>query len=90
MLIALAALFAAVADVPAGTSAAAAPPAATAPAAKPEKTATADQIVCHTEQVTGSMFPHKICRRKADTDAARADQQRVLRENQHASGPTQH
>lgn len=91
MLIALAALFAAAADVPAGTAQAASPPAAAAPAAKPAaKTADADQIVCHTEQVTGSMFPHKVCRRKADADAARADEQRALRESQHAGGPPQH
>ena len=88
MFIALAALFAAAAaDVPPSSGQAAAPPAAAAPAAKP---AADDQIVCHTEQVTGSMFPHKVCRRKADADAARADQQRELRQSQHAGGVPQH
>lgn len=72
--LAAAATDAAPATAPTGT-----PPAA---AAKPAQKS-AEEMVCHTEQVTGSMFPHKICRRKADAEADRADQQKDLRGIQH-------
>jgi len=88
MLFALMAVLAAAATDAAPAAPAAAPPAATAPAAaKPVQKAAADEVVCHTEQVTGSMFPKKVCRRKAEADAARADQQRALRDVQHPVGP---
>jgi len=85
MLLALLVALAATPD--AAPAAATAPPAAAAaPAAKPVEKAAADEMVCKTEQVTGSMFPKKICRKKSEMDAARADQQRNLRDVQHAGG----
>lgn len=65
-------------------------PAAAAPAnaAAPAKKPAADEVVCRTEQVTGSMFPKKICRKKSDMDAERAQEQANIRNQQKSStGP---
>jgi hypothetical protein len=67
---------------------AAAPPAVTAPAAKPAKSA-ADEMICKSEAVIGSMLPHKVCRRKADADAQRLEEQANIRANQrNVTGPS--
>jgi predicted secreted protein len=56
-------------------------PAQAAPAQAAKKPA-ADEMVCKTEQVTGSMFPKKICRKKSEADAIRAQEQAQIRESQ--------
>jgi len=69
----------------AATPDASAAPVAAAPvvaAAKPAQKPGADDVVCKTEQVTGSMFPKKICRKKSEADAMRAEEQAQIRANQ--------
>jgi hypothetical protein len=73
---------------------AAAPPTAApaaAPAAAPTATASkaaeqGDEMVCKREMVTGSNFPQKVCRRKADADQKRVDDQDRLRQSQRWTG----
>ena len=66
----------------------ASPPAAAAPA-KPAQKAAADEMICKTEQVTGSMFPKKICRKKSDMEAMRLEEQAQIRANQRTlTGPS--
>lgn len=63
--------------------AAAAAPAA--PAAKPvvtAKTNAKSDVVCKTEQVTGSMLPKRVCYNKAEAESIRAEEQQRLRESQ--------
>jgi len=90
MLIALLAALAAAAPDAAAAPAAPAPAAAPPAAAKPAQPAEADPVVCKTEAVTGSMFPKKICRRKSEADAMRADQQREIRSQQRSVTPVTH
>ena len=68
------------------------PPPAVAPAApaKSAQKAADSEVICKTEQVTGSIFPKKVCRRKSDAEAARADQQQNLRDVQHVGGALHH
>ena len=67
---------------------AAAPAPVPAAAAQPAKKPAADEVVCKTEQVTGSMFPKKICRKKSEADAVRAEEQAQIRANQRTvTGP---
>jgi hypothetical protein len=51
-------------------------------AAKPDRVADANELVCRTEQVTGTRFPKKVCRRKAEMDQKRADDQQRVRDTQ--------
>jgi hypothetical protein len=72
---------------PAAAAAAAAPATTAAPAAaaKPaDKAAKADkgQLVCHTEVVTGSMFPTKTCYRKDEAAERRREEQLKLYQSQ--------
>jgi hypothetical protein len=60
------------------------PAEAVAPAAKSE------ELVCKTEQVTGSRFPKKVCRSKSEMDQKRADDQQRVRENQRLFNPNSH
>jgi hypothetical protein len=77
------------AATPDAAPATAAAPAPAVAAAKPAQKPAADEIVCKTEQVTGSMFPKKICRKKSEADAARAEEQAQIRNNQRSTtGPT--
>jgi hypothetical protein len=55
-------------------------------AKQPVKVATADEVVCKQEQVTGSRFPAKVCRRKADADQKRQDDQDRIRQEQRSTG----
>lgn len=58
-------------------------PATTAPQAPPAATAkTKEQMICKTEQVTGSRFTHKVCYSKAEYEAKQRLQQEQLREGQ--------
>jgi len=69
----------------AATPDASAVPTAAAPAAvaaKPAQKAAADEMVCKTEQVTGSMFPKKIWRKKTEAYAQRAEEPAQIRANQ--------
>jgi hypothetical protein len=67
----------------------AAPPAAVAATAPAAKKPAADEMVCKSETVVGSLLPRKTCRRKSEADAARADQQAQVRENQRSlTGPS--
>jgi hypothetical protein len=62
-------------------------PAVAAPAAA--KKPAAAELVCKSETVVGSLLPKKTCRRKSEADAARADQQAQVRENQRSlTGPS--
>jgi hypothetical protein len=62
-----------------------APETAAAPEAKP---AAKDEMVCHTERVTGSRLPpKKVCRLKSDMDQKRADDQARVRDNQRLFNP---
>lgn len=85
----LVSLAAATPDAAPATATSAAPAPALAAAAKPAQKPTADDMVCKTEQVTGSMFPKKICRKKSEADAARAEEQANIRNNQRTTtGPS--
>jgi hypothetical protein len=59
-------------------------PQTAAPEAKP---AAKDEMVCKSEHVTGSRFPKKVCRAKADMDQKRADDQARIRDNQRSFTP---
>ena len=79
----IAVLFAAAALLADTTPAAAqaATPAAPAAAAAPAKTAAKDdrsKLICHSEVVTGSMFPTKVCVRKDEAAEQRREQQMDL------------
>ena len=61
------------------------PDAAAVPAAPPAAEAKAkakSDVVCKTIQVTGSMFPKKVCYSEEQADAVRAEEQQRLRESQ--------
>lgn len=45
-----------------------------------------NEMVCRKEMVTGSRFPTKICRRKADMAQKQQDDQDRLRQSQRPSG----
>lgn len=77
------------AATPDASSVQAAPASATAPA-KPAQKAAGDEIVCKTEQVTGSMFPKKICRKKSEADAVRAEEQAQIRNSQKSVSQVPH
>ena len=67
--------------------AAAAPEAAPAAAAQATAPATAkakEEMICKTEQVTGSRFAHKVCYSKAEYEAKQQLDQQHLRESQAA------
>jgi hypothetical protein len=56
---------------------------AAAPQAPPPATAKAkEEMICKTEQVTGSRFSHKVCYSKAEYEAKRLQEQQHLRESQ--------
>ncbi|MEO8115782.1 MAG: hypothetical protein ABI655_15440 [Phenylobacterium sp.] len=49
-----------------------------------------DKLECKREMVTGSRFPTKVCRRKADVAQKRQDDQDRLRQEQRWTGGTVH
>jgi hypothetical protein len=51
-------------------------------AAKPDRVAEASEMVCRTEQVTGSRFTKRVCRRRADMEQKARDDQERLRNTQ--------
>lgn len=67
---------------PAVSTAASSPPAA----ASTRKVDDPNEMVCRKEMVTGSRFPTKICRRKADMVQKQQDDQDRLRQTQRPSG----
>ena len=68
------------APAPATTPATAAQQTTTAVA--PAKADGAGEMVCKSETVTGSRFPKKVCRRKADVEQQRQEDQERIRETQ--------
>lgn len=92
MLLALLVALAATPDAAPAAGPVTAPPAAVAAAApaKPAQKAADNDLICKTEQVTGSIFPKKVCRKKSEAEAARADQQQSLRDAQHVGGALHH
>jgi hypothetical protein len=60
------------------------------PKSAPEATpaAKSEEVVCKTEQVTGTRFPKKVCRTKGEIDQKRADDQARVRDNQRIFSPT--
>lgn len=75
LLVILAALAAGSPDAATAPSAPSAPPPAVASKAK-------DDVVCKTEEVTGSRFPKKVCYSKAEAAERRQLEQDHLRDNQ--------
>lgn len=56
---------------------------ATAPQTPPPAAAKAkEEMICKSEQVTGSRFTHKVCYSKAEYEARQRLQQEQLRESQ--------
>lgn len=53
-----------------------------APADPKAQASVADQFICRTEQVTGSRFPQKVCRRKSEFAQKAADDQARIRQMQ--------
>ncbi|HSV04071.1 MAG TPA: hypothetical protein VLI41_12790 [Phenylobacterium sp.] len=78
MLLAMLAVLAA--STPAAPEGAAPAPAPAATARAPAKKK--DDVICRTEQVTGSMFPKKVCRSKAESARQTAEQQQQIRHDQ--------
>lgn len=56
--------------------------AATAPAPAPAPTKNKDQLICKSEQVTGSRFSKKVCYSKAEYEEKQRLDQEHLRESQ--------
>jgi hypothetical protein len=82
-------MLAAVLSVLAAAAPEAAPPAATQPAVAAAAPATAsapakgkEEMICKSEQVTGSRFAKKVCYSKAEYEAKRQLDQQQLRQNQ--------
>lgn len=65
---------------------AAAPADAAAKAAADAKAEAAAKFVCRLETATGSRFPKKVCRRKADFDQKTEEDQAGLRQKQMTGG----
>lgn len=63
-----------------------APPAAAAKSADKMGLAGGDVLVCKSEQTTGSRFPQRVCRRKAEADQKRQDDHDRLRQEQRSTG----
>lgn len=64
----------------------AAPPSAAATAAPAKK----DDLVCRTEEVTGSRFPKKVCRPREQAERETAEQQQQIRQSQRVVTPFRH
>lgn len=73
----------------ASSSDAATSPTEPAPAAQTQAAdaSAKSDVVCHTEQVTGSRFPKKVCRSRAEMEAQKQDDQDALRNMQRMTGP---
>jgi hypothetical protein len=86
LLIALAALASATPDAAPNATPASTPPAATAPAAATTAAAAPpkakEEMICKSEDVTGSRFAKKVCYSKAEYEAHKQQQQQELRQNQ--------
>jgi len=74
------------ASTPAAASVTAAPAALPARAAAPKK----PDLVGKTEEVTGSMFSKKVCRRKAEAERDKAETQEQIRESQRVTTGFRH
>lgn len=74
----------------AAVTATAAPPPAQVPMTEAEiaaaKAEAAAKYVCRTEQVTGSRFPQKVCRPKAELEAKKQEDQDRMRQMQRSTG----
>ena len=66
----------------------AAAPTAAPPATAPAKPNAGSELVCKFETVTGSRFPKKVCRNKADAEQQRLQDHQQIRESQRATGGT--
>src|SRR4051812_16352614 len=56
-------------------------------AASSPPAAKSEEMICRTEQVTGSRFPKRICRSRAEIEQKRADDQERVRDNQRSFAP---
>jgi hypothetical protein len=76
------------AAAPSAAAPTAAPPATSAPATAPAQPNAGSELVCKFETVTGSRFPKKVCRNKADAEQQRLQDHQQIRESQRATGGT--
>jgi len=83
MLLPVLAVLAASTPAAGSAGATASPPTPAAAAKKPD-------LICKTEEVTGSMFPKKVCRPREQAERDRAETQEQIRESQRVTTGFRH